>query len=711
MGSRRLAWLAVGCLSCTAPPRSGPPAATPPSVASRSTAPPPEPPSTDAAPHGDCTPDGWCWENPLPRSDELKAVWGSAPNDYFAGGNAGALLHFDGSRWSPVDSAKPFDVRRLYGRGPHDVWALGVSWGEPLMHWDGATWSRPPTVVPSPRTGGFGEDGTPWVIDDRGGVWRFDGARWQSRLPASCHADGCGWYTVRTASGGTLTGRPSGADWDGTRTFNAPNFPDPTGRTFGGTRESHFLLLQYGTAPYVEVWHQGRWIEEPLPDAATPREQRPALRSIWGASDDDVWAVGDHGALIHFDGTAWTPFDSGTRTDLADIWGTGHSDAWAVGDAALIHWDGHAWTPARTTLTESTLNAVWALGGCTALAAGDAGTVLRRDCTGWHALPSGVTSDLLGVWASDATNAWLVGKQGTLLHFDGRAFERVPAPTVATLNDVWGTGPRDIWAVGDDAVTLHFDGKRWQKTPNPLTHHESLLQVRGTAPDHVLVVGERGAFAAWDGRTWTPRGAPCTGVDARSDKLNAVLPLELDDWLVACDQVGILHGALATSWSEGASGRLTGLARAGTDLFAVGPYQLWQRTGAQWSRVTAVGAPLRAIAGAADGQVIAVGEHGVVLSRVASVEPDGKARHFLDLPKPYEGELIDDIALPASQRKALEAVRRTRANLERVQEAEREAEQRALVELSKSMSLRDAGALLGFSRQRAHQVLRSAKGR
>ncbi len=602
-------------MSCTTAPRPIAPSVAPPPIAVSSVAPPAEPPPTDTVPHGDCSQDGWCWDNPLPCGDELRAVWGSAPNDYWAGGKGGALLHFDGSGWSRVEGATSSDVRQLFGRGQSDVWALGVPWSEPLRHWDGAAWSRP-ALPPSPRVGGFGENGTPWVIDDSGGVWRFDGSRWKARLPASCHADGCGWYTARTASGGTLTGRPTGADWDGTHTFET-RLPAPTGRTFGGTRESHVLLLQYATGGYVEAWSGGRWVEQPVPDATTPREQRPVLRSVWGATDDNVWAVGDGGALAHFDGNAWTAFDSGTRANLTNVWGTSRDDVWTVGGTALIHWDGHAWAHARATVTENALNAVWALGGCAAFVAGDAGTVLRRDCKAWQTLPSGLTSDLLGVWASDANNVWLVGTHGTLLHFDGRTFEPLAPLTDATLRDVWGTGPRNVWVVGDDATTLHFDGERWQKAPNPFRENQRLFHVRGTAPDHVVVVGERGAFAVWDGRSFTHRpGPPCWGVNNRSDTLNTVLPLGVNDWWVACDQGGLQHGVLGAWVSESTSTHLNGLARVESELFAVGPYQLWQRTAEHW-RLTSTRAPFRALAAAPDGRLFAVGEHGVISSRAA----------------------------------------------------------------------------------------------
>ena len=36
------------------------------------------------------------------------------------------------------------------------------------------------------------------------------------------------------------------------------------------------------------------------------------LRAVWGLSPDDVYAAGENGTILHYDGTAWTPMSSGT---------------------------------------------------------------------------------------------------------------------------------------------------------------------------------------------------------------------------------------------------------------------------------------------------------------------------------------------------------------------------------------------------------------
>src|SRR6266498_4462230 len=40
------------------------------------------------SPHGICSEDGWCWENPLPQGRPLNAVWGSSESDVWTVGRS-----------------------------------------------------------------------------------------------------------------------------------------------------------------------------------------------------------------------------------------------------------------------------------------------------------------------------------------------------------------------------------------------------------------------------------------------------------------------------------------------------------------------------------------------------------------------------------------------------------------------------------------------
>ena len=63
-----------------------------------------------------------------------------------------------------------------------------------------------------------------------------------------------------------------------------------------------------------------RWRGEGWVAIESPTRQN--LLAIWGLAPDDVWAVGDHGTVLHWDGEGWTWRDSGTDALLHGVWGT-----------------------------------------------------------------------------------------------------------------------------------------------------------------------------------------------------------------------------------------------------------------------------------------------------------------------------------------------------------------------------------------------------
>lgn len=86
-----------------------------------------------------------------------------------------------------------------------------------------------------------------------------------------------------------------------------------------------------------------------LTDAATwSRVTLPVtapLRDIWGTSADNIYAVGDRGTVIHFNGTSWQAIDVGTTADLTEVVGTGPDDVRLSGSGQRIHFNGAGWNP------------------------------------------------------------------------------------------------------------------------------------------------------------------------------------------------------------------------------------------------------------------------------------------------------------------------------------------------------------------------------
>src|ERR1700712_1332299 len=53
-----------------------------------------------SGPRGGCSPDGWCWKNPLPQGGLLLAVFGKDRNNVWAVGTLGTIIKYDGTTWN-----------------------------------------------------------------------------------------------------------------------------------------------------------------------------------------------------------------------------------------------------------------------------------------------------------------------------------------------------------------------------------------------------------------------------------------------------------------------------------------------------------------------------------------------------------------------------------------------------------------------------------
>jgi hypothetical protein len=297
---------------------------------------------------------------------------------------------------------------------------------------------------------------------------------------------------------------------------------------------------------------------------STPRPQGNPLYAIHGSSAADVWAVGDDGTIVHFDGMKWAARPSGVRTELNGVWAASASDAWAVGDdSVVLHWDGAAWSPAVgvpaagfvwRAVWGAAANDVWIVGGdlSVSLPDGNGGAMLHWDGHTWT--PHTGPEDLGAVWGAATGDVWGLGTAHGLYHWNGQAWsaaagdlpqigtavwgsgahdvwlawrEASPGHTDGTnvdatndqsmdLYGLWGSSSTDVWAVGlsnpdnlfaDAGLVLHWDGNAWKRWPN--TGAAQLNAIWGSAADDVWAVSLAGDIVHWDGHAWSrPDGPP-----------------------------------------------------------------------------------------------------------------------------------------------------------------------------------------------------------
>ena len=241
-----------------------------------------------------------------------------------------------------------------------------------------------------------------------------------------------------------------------------------------------------------------------------------SLHTVWGSAANDVFAVGNGGTILHYNGIAWSAMTSGTTENLSGVWGFAPNDVYAVGyTLTILHYNGTAWTvmPASNPGFSPLFRAVWGTATNDVWAAGSGYLRMHYNGSSWSGSTNILSDNLFAVWGSSAGNVITVGDFGTVYRYNGSTWSGDLDVTSLTdlwldLQGVWGASPTAVFVVGDydpngtgdgdsSGVVLKFDGTLW--TSLWQDHITELRAIWGTSASDFFVVGLRGAIAHYDG--------------------------------------------------------------------------------------------------------------------------------------------------------------------------------------------------------------------
>ena len=167
-----------------------------------------------------------------------------------------------------------------------------------------------------------------------------------SRLVAAALAcAACGSARSRNDAGGdrstAVTDGPPGADIAPDESYDAgavaPDAAPDGGSTDGRSADDRQPDVGQLPPNLSGICTESGWCWQ------RPRPQGNDLAAIWVAAEDDVWAVGYGGTIIHWDGQAWSSRAiPGAHDDLYTVWGTG-TQVWVGGAGTTRHWMANAW--------------------------------------------------------------------------------------------------------------------------------------------------------------------------------------------------------------------------------------------------------------------------------------------------------------------------------------------------------------------------------
>ena len=223
---------------------------------------------------------------------------------------------------------------------------------------------------------------------------------------------------------------------------------DPEGWVMHAWALPGMSLVTAGGSPAagrINFIEDGEVIPQAIPDV-------PLMNWIHGFAPNDIFAVGFEGTILHYDGAAWTQMSVPTTQDLWGIWGASRDDLWAVGGTArrpdvgvptLLHFDGAAWTeqtvPSLTPVNVSALFKLWGSGPSDIYAVGARGAVVHYDGSAWSEVVVGAQGGFSAIWGSGPDNILLVGglSNGHLSHWNGTEWRSVDVTPLPGLNGVW----------------------------------------------------------------------------------------------------------------------------------------------------------------------------------------------------------------------------------------------------------------------------------
>lgn len=178
-----------------------------------------------------------------------------------------------------------------------------------------------------------------------------------------------------------------------------------------------------------------------------PTPQGQPLNTVFAVSPTEAWALGDHGATVHFESGVWTALAPIADLTLRHAWGTSGTNIWAIGQRVL-----------NSQAAESAL--------------------LHFDGTRWATVPHGSLpriDDVVGsasgeVWTLTASNSTTV--KPVLQRWNGTAFVATPAlPASLRANSLCVRSATEVWVtVNDDQNSWPFALYRWNGVAWSLVH-------------------------------------------------------------------------------------------------------------------------------------------------------------------------------------------------------------------------------------------------
>lgn len=256
-----------------------------------------------------------------PAPQKLNGVWGNSPTDLYGVGPYGVIMHYDGQEWSPMPSGTADDIYGIWGRSSGEIYAVSTF---AALRYNGKEWTKIKNVWSSFTAIGGLKDTGPWIVsgyDSSNIIWEpIEDDVW--RIIAPQRRD----HKFKIF-----------AIW-----------PYTKDEIYVAGEGGKVLKIQYRGHTLYFCWAGVFELRGLYFSLLPPTGVNRTLRGLWGTSPENIYAVGDDGVILHFDGSGWKKIEI-SDSYFYGVWGSSRSDVYVVGhpifksDESIFHFDGKNW--------------------------------------------------------------------------------------------------------------------------------------------------------------------------------------------------------------------------------------------------------------------------------------------------------------------------------------------------------------------------------
>ena len=232
------------------------------------------------------------------------------------------------------------------------------------------------------------------------------------------------------------------------------------------------------------------------------------IHALWPLAEDDVWACGEGGNILHYDGNEWRLDITSLAPTFFDIQMISPTTGWVCGrDGWVARLENGEWNRVAGVPRTEALYAMHAHSATGAWFCGAHGTVIHYQDGVWTDESPGISEDLYGnrVYALD--KGWLVGDQGRVMKRSNGIWVPVTSPVEADYRCAFFVSEDEGWFGAADGYAVHLKSGGFSKTRLPGAETIAGLYLRQDGRGYAVTKAgniyayspDTGGWRLWDG--------------------------------------------------------------------------------------------------------------------------------------------------------------------------------------------------------------------